>query len=79
MLNHLDISIHGTQRVKIIERLVYLCRYSPGLIFLDAEPGVSPVNFIRDMRGILRDEMDFAILENDYTSLEEIYEQLASQ
>ncbi len=79
MSESLNISLHGTQRVEIIERLVHICRYSPGLVFLDGEPGKSPVNFLRHMADLLRDELDFALLDAAHSQLGQICDALMAQ
>ncbi|HSC74831.1 MAG TPA: SPOR domain-containing protein [Pseudomonadales bacterium] len=79
MSNLLDISIHGPQRVRIVEQLVHVCRYSPGLVLLEGDAGKSPVNFLRDMANLLRDELDFALLDNDCCDALGIAAELVSQ
>ncbi|HQQ62891.1 MAG TPA: SPOR domain-containing protein [Pseudomonadales bacterium] len=79
MAESLDVSLHGTQRVEIIERLVHICRYSPGLVLLDGEPGVSPVKFLRHMADLLRDELDFALINSSLSGVELICDSLISQ
>lgn len=79
MVDSLDVSLHGTQRVEIIERLVHICRYSPGLVLFDGEPGVSPVNFLRHMADLLRDELDFALLDSSRGVMGLVVDALISQ
>ncbi len=79
MNNSLDISIHGPQRVAIVEQLVHICRYSPGLVLLEGDAGKSPVNFLRDMADLLRDELDFALLDNTHCEVPVIAAELVSQ
>ena len=79
MTDSLDVSLHGTQRVEIIERLVHVCRYSPGLVFLDGEPGKSPVNFLRHMADLLRDELDFALLGSEHIHIVQVCQALMAQ
>jgi hypothetical protein len=79
MNNSLDISIHGPQRIAIIERLVHVCRYSPGLVLLDGDDGRSPVKFLRHMADLLRDELDFALIEGSNSDASGISKELVSQ
>ena len=79
MNNSLDISIHGPQRVAIVEQLVHICRYMPGLVLLEGDAGKSPVNFLRDMADLLRDELDFALLDNNHCEISIITTELVSQ
>jgi hypothetical protein len=79
MSNSLDISIHGPQRVAIVEQLVHICRYSPGLVLLEGDEGKSPVNFLRHMADLLRDELDFALLDIDHCDVLSIAAELVSQ
>jgi hypothetical protein len=79
MSNSLDISIHGPQRVAIVEQLVHICRYSPGLVLLEGDEGKSPVNFLRHMADLLRDELDFALLDIDHCDVLGIAAELVSQ
>jgi hypothetical protein len=79
MNNSLDISIHGPQRVAIVEQLVHICRYTPGLVLLEGDAGKSPVNFLRDMADLLRDELDFALLDNNHCEISFITTELVSQ
>jgi septal ring-binding cell division protein DamX len=79
MTNSLDISLHGAQRVEVIERLVHICRYSPGLVYLDGEPGTSPVKFLRHMADLLRDELDFSLLDAECAALPAVCDELIGQ
>ncbi len=79
MSNLLDISIHGPQRVAIVEQLVHICRYSPGLVLLEGDEGKSPVNFLRHMADLLRDELDFALLDIGHCDVLSISAELVSQ
>ena len=79
MNNSLDISIHGPQRVAIVEQLVHICRYTPGLVLLEGDAGKSPVNFLRDMADLLRDELDFALLDNNHCEISFIATELVVQ
>ncbi len=79
MNNSLDISIHGPQRVAIVEQLVHICRYTPGLVLLEGDAGKSPVNFLRDMADLLRDELDFALLDNNHCEISFIAAELVAQ
>lgn len=79
MNNSLDISIHGPQRVAIVEQLVHICRYTPGLVLLEGNAGKSPVNFLRDMADLLRDELDFALLDNNHCEISFITTELVTQ
>ncbi len=58
----LEMSVHGTQRVEIIERVVHICRHAPGLILLSGETGKSPITFLRHMSSLLRNELHVALL-----------------
>jgi cell division septation protein DedD len=79
MSNLLDISIHGPQRVAIVEQLVHICRYTPGLVLLEEDAGSSPVNFLRHMADLLRDELDFALLDSGHCDLMSITHELVAQ
>lgn len=79
MTNLLDISIHGPQRVEIVEQLVHICRYTPGLVLLEGDAGRSPVNFLRHMADLLRDELDFALLDTGHCDLAGIAAELITQ
>lgn len=79
MSNLLDISIHGPQRVAIVEELVHVCRYNPGAVLLEGDAGKSPVNFLRHMADLLRDEMDFALLDAEHFDVPRIAAELVSQ
>lgn len=79
MNNLLDISIHGPQRVAIVEQLVHICRYNPGAVLLEGDAGKSPVNFLRDMANLLRDELDFALLDTAHFNVPHITAELISQ
>lgn len=79
MSNLLDISIHGPQRVEIVEQLVHICRYTPGLVMLEGDAGRSPVNFLRHMADLLRDELDFALLDTGRCDLTGIAAELITQ
>lgn len=79
MSNLLDISIHGPQRVAIVEQLVHICRYTPGLVLLEGDAGKSPVNFLRHMADLLRDELDFALLDSERRDLSSIAAELIAQ
>ncbi|MCC7516347.1 MAG: hypothetical protein IT470_03295, partial [Pseudomonadales bacterium] len=74
-----DVSIHGVQRVALIEQLVHACRYTPGVVLLEGEAGASPVNFLRQMADLLRDELDFALLPTSVSSVMDIAEVLIAQ
>lgn len=78
MTNLLDISIHGPQRVEIVEQLVHICRYTPGLVLLEGDAGKSPVNFLRHMANLLRDELDFALLDTEHCDLPSIAAELVT-
>lgn len=74
-----DVSIHGVQRVALIEQLVHACRYTPGVVLLEGEAGASPVNFLRQMADLLRDELDFALLPTSVSSVMDVAEVLMAQ
>ena len=73
MNRSLDISIHGVDRVNIIEKLVHVCRYSPGLVLLDGVAGKGPVNFLLHLSELLRDELDLVFLRSADKSTSHIY------
>ncbi len=74
-----DVSLHGMSRVEIVEQVAHLCRYCPGVIYLDGQQGGSPVNFLRDLAALLRDELDLALLSGSEPDVDSICRELLVQ
>jgi hypothetical protein len=74
-----DVSLHGMSRVEIVEQVAHLCRYCPGVIYLDGQQGGSPVNFLRDLAALLRDELDLALLSGNEPDIDSICRELLVQ